>query len=472
VPRVVHETLVSARDLLVAWGPFVLLAAALLAGAYALLDPTPPHRVVLATGPERTAYAEFAKRYAQELKRFGIAVELKPTLGSRDNLRLLRDPKERVDLAFVQGGAAERVRTPEEEQAEAPLVSLGSLFYEPVWIFYRGQPLASLAQLAGRRVNTGVRGSGAPGIVARLLAANQIERDGIRRSSLGDTEAVVALLAGKLDAIALVSAPESPMVQMLLATPGVRLLEFGNAEAYARRYRYISPVVLPRGVADLARDVPKHDVPLLATTTSLVAREDTHPALLELFVQAAARIHGAPGWIARAGQFPSAANSEFPLAKDAERFYRTGPPLLQRYLPFWLANLVDRMWVALFSIVAVLIPLSRLLPPLYQFRVRSRIFRWYRNLRIIEAELEDRQGSRAELAASLDRLETRAAAIKVPLSYADELYRLRQHIRLVRERLESRTYTEFGDAARTGKPVIAAAEDGSVDGGSPGRRSR
>lgn len=434
--RAARETLVSVRDLAVAWGPFILLGAALLVGAYLLLDPTPPHRVVLATGPERSAYAEFGKRYAAELKRFGITVELRTTTGSRDNLRLLRDPKERVDFAFVQGGSSERVRTPEEEAHDEPLVSLGSLFYEPVWIFYRGKPIGGIANFKGMKVNTGARGSGTPGLVNRLLAANQMDRDDLRGSSLGDTEAVVELLGGNLDALVLVSAPESPFVQMLLATPGIRLLEFGNAEAYARRYGYLSPVVLPRGVADLARDVPGHDVPLVAATTSLVAREDTHPALVELFVQAASRIHGSPGWIARAGQFPSPANTELPLAKDAERFYRSGPPLLQRYLPFWLANLIDRMWVALFSIVAVLIPVSRLLPPLYQLRVRSRIFRWYRNLRLIEAELDEKERTRAELLASLDKLEGRVAAIKVPLSYADELYRLRQHIHLVRERLQ------------------------------------
>ena len=435
MPRVVRETLVSARDLALAWGPFVLLGVALLAGAYWLLDPTPPRRVVLATGPERSAYDEFGKRYAAELARYGIAVELKRTLGSRDNLRLLRDPSERVDLAFVQGGSSEHLRTAEEEAKDEPLVSLGSLFYEPVWIFYRGKAIHAVPQLKGLRVNAGARGSGTPGIFARLLAANGMDREQVRRSNLDDQQAVVALLAGQLDAIVLVSAPESPYVQMLLATPGVHLLEFGNAEAYARRYRYLSPVVLPRGVADLARNVPSHDVPLIAATTSLVARKDTHPALVELFVEAASRIHGSPGWIARAGQFPSPANTEFPLAPDAERFYRSGPPLLQRYLPFWLANLVDRMWVALFSIVAVLIPLSRLVPPLYQFRVRSRIFRWYRNLRLIEAQLGEEERSHSELLASLDKLEGRVAAIKVPLSYADELYRLRQHIGLVREKL-------------------------------------
>jgi len=431
VPRLVRVALVSIRDLAVTAGPFILIAIALLIAAYFVLDPAPPRRVVLATGPEGTAYAGFGKRYAAELARFGIQVELRPSMGARENLRLLRDPKEWVDLGFVQGGSSD-----DQETQSAGLVSLGSVNYEPVWIFRRGQPLQRLADLRGLRVNTGVRGSGTPGIIRRLLEANFIEREELKRESLAETPAVMALLEGTLDAAVLVSPPESPMVQMLLQTPGIHLYEYAHAEAYARRFPYLAPVVLPRGVVDLSRDVPREDITLIATTTALVSREDTHPALMQLFVQAAARIHGGPGWIARAGEFPNGRPGEYPLAKEAQRFYQGGPPLLQRYLPFWLANLVDRMWVALFSIIAVLIPLSRLLPPLYEFRVRSRIFRWYRNLRQIESDLDGRQVSREELIAALDRLERRAFAVTVPLSYADELYALRQHIGLVRARLE------------------------------------
>jgi TRAP transporter TAXI family solute receptor len=439
VPRIVRETLISVRDLVIAWGPLIVIAIALLVVAYFLLDPNPPRHVVLGTGPENGAYAEFGKRYAAELKRYGIQVELRQTLGSQDNLRLLRDGKEALNLAFVQGGASETIRTNEHEHVE-PVVSLGSLFFEPVWIFYRAgsiKNLTAITQLRGKRVNIGTMGSGTPGLVNRLLVANQIERADLQLSNLGDTDAVIALLEGKLDALVLVSAPEAQFVQMLLQTPGIRLFEFANAEAYARRYRYISPVVLPRSVAHLALDVPPRDLQLIAATTSLVAREDTHPAIIQLFVQSAARIHSGPGWIARAGQFPSAAHNEFPLAKDAERYYRNGPPLLQQYLPFSLANLIDRMWVALFSIVVVLLPVSRMVPPLYRFRVRSRIFRWYRNLRAIEAELEAGERPRDELIASLDKLESRVAGVRVPLAYADELYSLRSHIVLVRTRLRA-----------------------------------
>jgi TRAP-type uncharacterized transport system substrate-binding protein len=445
MPRIIRETLISVRELTATAGPFILIAIALLALTYVLLDPAPPKHVVLGTGPERSAYEQFGKRYAVELKRYGIEVTLKPTLGSRDNLVLLRDGKQRVDFAFVQGGAGETIRTPQENAAETPLVSLGSLFYEPVWLFYRSESakglnkqatVAQLPQLRGWRVNLGIRGSGAPGLTNRLFAANFVEREELKRSFLEDTPAVVALLAGELDAMFLVSAPESQFVQMLLQTPGIKLFEFTAAEAYARRYPYISPVSLPRGVADLSRDVPPRDEPLIAATTSLVAREGTHPALIQLFVQAAGRIHGGAGWIARAGQFPSSQNTEFPLAKEAERYYRTGPPLLQRYLPFSLANLIDRMWVALVSIAVVLIPISRLVPPLYEFRVRSRIFRWYRHLRQIEDRSERKHAPFADLLAELDRLEAKTAQINVPLSYTEELYSLRAHIDMVRARLE------------------------------------
>lgn len=444
MPRAIRQTLISARDLLVAAGPFLLLVLVLLVAAYFLLDPAPPRRVVLATGPENSAYAEFGKRYAAELKRYGIEVALRATEGSARNLRYLRDAREDVDLAFVQGGSSEAVRAADEDKSGVPLVTLGSVFFEPVWVFYRedsarrlerSATLTQLTQLKGWRVNVGARGSGVPNITSKLLHANDMEPDSLKRSRLELTPAVVALLGGELDALVLASAPESPMVRMLLATPGVKLLEFPQAEAYARRFAYLSPVVLPQGVADLARNVPAHDVTLIAPATALVARERTHPAVMQLFVQAAHVIHGQLGWFARAGQFPSPQNAEFALAREAERYYRSGPPLLQRYLPFWLANLIDRMWVVLVSIIAVLIPVSRAVPPLYEFRVRSRIFRWYAQLRRIEEDLGRKGAAPAELARELDALDAKAERISVPLSYTDELYSLRTHIQLVRERL-------------------------------------
>jgi len=442
MPAKLRLTLLSFRDLLATAGPFILLAIALLAGAYWLLDPTPPNRVVLATGPEQGAYAEFGKRYAAELNKFGITVELRTTHGATENLRLLADPKAGVDIAFTQGGAADRRKA--EDADEVPLVSLGSLFYEPVWLFYRtdsaqrllrSPTLTSLRQLEGWRLNIGARGSGGPNLMLRMIDANDIERTALTPLRLEQTPAVMALLAGEIDALVFASAPESQMVQMLLQTPGIQLFSFAQADAYARRFPFLSPVVLPRGVVDLAQDVPPQDVRLVAPTASLVARDSTHPALIQLFVQTADKVHGGAGWFQRKGDFPSERNTERPLAKEAERFYKNGAPLLQRYLPFWLANLIDRMWPVLVTLIAVLIPLSRTLPPLYEFRVRSRIFRWYGQLRGVE----DRIGTRdaEELLRELAGIERRVEQVTVPLSYADELYALRTHIQMVGNRLRA-----------------------------------
>ena len=442
MPKVLRNTLLSVRDLAVTVGPFVFITLVLLGLAYWVLDPTPPRRVVLATGAEQGAYAEFGKRYAESLRQHGITVELRSTPGAAENLRLLRDKNSNVDLAFVQGGAGEDRSG--DDNPDAGLVSLGSLFYEPVWLFYREESsmrllkrpaLTALSQLPGWKVNIGEPGSGVPNLVTRLLDANHIERKTITLLQQPVTPAVVSFLGGETDAIVFASAPESLMVQMLLQSPGVKLFDFAQAEAYSRRFAFMSPVTLPRGVVDLAGDMPGADVHLVAPTATLVAKAGTHPALIQLFVQAAHTIHGEAGWFQRKGDFPRAANAELPLAKEAERFYTNGPPFLQNHLPFWLANLFDRMWPVLVTIVAILLPLSRTLPPLYAFRIRSRIFRWYAQLRGVEEAMGTRPTQ--ELVRELDDIESRVERITVPLSYTDELYSLRSHIHMVRRRLLS-----------------------------------
>ena len=430
------------RDLLFTVGPFVALAVALLAAAYWMLDPTPPKVVTLATGQEQGAYAEFGRRYAAWMAHQGIEVRLRRTQGTVENLALLRDPASGVDVAFVQGGA-DTVLPPPGEQKDDGLVALGGLFYEPVWIFYRedaarrltGSPtLDALTGLHRARVNVGGQGSGVTNLAMRLLEANRIDPASLDLRRLGQTDATMELLDGRIDAVMFVSAPEAPIVQMLLRTPGVRLFDFVRAEAYSRRYPFLTPVALPRGVVDLASDLPPHDVRLIAPTAMLVARSDVHPALMQLFTLAARAVHGEAGWFQRRGDFPSDRALEWPLAREAERALRSGTPWLQRYLPFWIANLVDRMWLVLLSIFAVLFPLSRILPPLYEFRVRSRVFRWYATLRQIEDDLVA-GADRGALLRRVNELDARLERLHVPLSYADELYALRSHLLLVRGKL-------------------------------------
>lgn len=438
VAATARHTLLSLRDLLVSAGPLALLAVALLVLAYWWLDPAPPRRVRLATGPAQSAYAEFGQRYAKALAANGIEVVLVESQGSQANLQLLREGQ--VDLGFVQGGSGEAA----PEDGEQPLVSLGSLFVEPVWLFYRKDAalqrtpsgrLEQLGQLRGLRVNVGTPGSGVPSLMTKLLEINRIAPASLRLSQREQTPATVDFLAGRLDVLVFASAPEALMVQMLLQTPGVGLMDFAQSEAYARRLPFLTPVLLPRGVVDLAADLPPRDARLVASTTALLAREETHPALLQLFAQAAQSLHGAAGWFNRAREFPNLAHSEYPIAREAERTVKGGLPLLQRYLPFWLANLIERMWLALGLIVAILLPLSRIVPPLYEFRIRSRVFRWYGRLREIEGRHEAGEDTPQALAEALDVLERQVEKVIVPLSYADELYALRNHIQLVRGKL-------------------------------------
>lgn len=460
MPKTIRYTLLSLRDLAVSAGPFILLAVALLTLAYWWLDPNPPKRVTLATGPAQSAYEEFGKRYARALAVEGIEVVLKPSEGSAANLQLLREGK--VDVGFVQGGTSDYT-----DQDEEDLASLGSLFVEPLWLFYRedaarkvaaaaraakapgaraadkAEPaedasLSSLTQLQGLRVNLGTSGSGVPSLMGKLLESNRIDLAALKISRLEQTPATVAFLGGELDAIVFASAPESLMVQMLLQTPGVKLMNFAQSEAYSRRFAFLTPTRLPRGVVDLAANIPPDDVRLVAPTTSLITRTGTHPALQQLLAQAGNDIHGGAGWFKGAREFPNRDNSELPIAKEAERAIKNGTPVLQRYLNFWVANLVERMWLVMGIILAIMLPLSRIIPPLYAFRVRSRIFRWYGQLRDIETRVDssgDNSSTNKDLLEELNNLESRAEKITVPLSYTDELYALRANIHLVRKKL-------------------------------------
>jgi hypothetical protein len=443
MPQALRYTLISIRDLLVSFGPFIVLGVLLLAIAYWWLEPNPPKTVILAAGPAQSAYDEFAKKYATALKASGIDVKVIATQGSSENLQLLRDGK--ADIGFVQGGTGE----PNADDQQK-LQTLGSLFLEPIWLFYRqdaaqrllpGKPeerkLSALTQLAGWRVNVGTTGSGVPNLMGKLLESNRVDMQSVTLTKLDQTPATMALLSGETDAIVFASAPESLMVQMLLQTPDIKLMDFVQAEAYSRRFTFLSPAVLPRGVVDLSLDNPPQELHLAGPTTSLIARNETHPALLQLFTHAAHQIHGTAGWFNRSNEYPSAGRDELPLAKEAERYLKNGPPLLQRYLSFWMANLIERMWVALGIIIAILLPLSRVLPPLYQFRVRSRIFRWYAQLRDIEYRDKKADADRHdELLQELDNLDSKVERIKIPLSYADELYALRNNIHLVRKKLQ------------------------------------
>jgi len=449
-PALRKFSLVSLRDLLAASAPTVILVAIACAVAYVVVDPAPPKRVVLATGQENSAYEDFGRKYAASLARDGIHVVLQASLGSRDNLQRLLEGK--ADIAFVQSGSTQDAQSGGGREG---LVSLGSLFTEPVWLFLRApkahQPeIRNLTQLKGLRINLGPEGTGVPQLFRQVLDANGVEPKQLTISALENTPATVALLDGRIDGLVFSSAPEAPLVQMLLQTPGIRLFDFRQAEAYTRRLPFLTHVVLPRGIVDLGRDIPAQDFHLIAPTATLVAREQLHPALVDLFVNAATTIHGGTGWFQQQGQFPSPRYTEIPVSKEAAKYYRDGPPFLQRYMSFWLANLFDRLWVVAVALAALIIPLSKVVPPLYVWRIRSRVYRWYGQLRAVEQALESADPARgdevrADLLRRLDEIGRRVNHISIPLSYADALYGLRSHINFVRQRVQ-------GSAVNPGAP--------------------
>ena len=263
---------------------------------------------------------------------------------------------------------------------------------------------------------------------------------------------------GRIDGLVFSSGPDALLVQMLLQTPGIKLANFGQAEAYARRLPFLSHVVLPRGIVDLGRDLPPQDYQLIAPTATLVARSDLHPALVELFVQAAGEIHGGAGWFQKQGQFPSSQYTEIPVSREAAKYYKDGPPLLQRYMPFWVANLLDRLWVVVIALAALIIPFSKVVPPLYVWRIKSRLYRWYGQLRVVEqqldeAEPEQRAAVCATLLKRLDDIEERVNHMSIPLAFADNLYGLRSHINFVRQRVNL-TLKQAEETAQTQPPGI------------------
>lgn len=436
MPKILKFTRFSLRDFFVAAGPAAVAVIATCVLAYWLVDPSPPSQVNLSTGQDNSAYEAFGKKYADALARFDIRVTLTPSLGSQQNLQRLNDAESGVDIAFVQSGSTEH-----EEAERRGMVSLGSLFTEPVWLFLREKKnIGHLAQIKGLKINVGPEGTGVPGLFRKLLSANGVEANELTLGSLENTPATVELLAGRIDGLVFSSAPDAPLIQMLLQTPGIKLFDFPQAEAYTRRFPFLSHVILPRGIVDLGRNLPSKDYHLIAPTATLVAREDLHPALIDLFVQAASEIHGTAGWFQRKGEFPTASYTEIPVSAAAQRFFKSGSPLMQRFLPFWLANFFERMWIVIVALGALILPLSRIIPPLYVWKVRSRVFRWYGQLRAAEQAIEDvpRERQAEVYPAQLTRLneiEARVNRISIPLSFADELYGLRSHINFVRRRV-------------------------------------
>jgi TRAP-type uncharacterized transport system substrate-binding protein len=438
-PRLRQLREYSLRDLLVVGLPLILIVVAGFWLASRYIQPAPPKTLILATGGEGGAYQRFGAAYKDVLKRYGIEVIEQPSAGSTENLVRLRDPDYAIDAAFIQGGTA-------RAQEDDAIVSLGGLYNEPLWIFYRAdlesddKALTRISELRGRRIAIGGIGSGTRHLAMELLYANRLNESNVQLLDQGGLGLAQSFAARRLDVAFVVGPPESASVWTLLHTPGLKLMSLAHAEAYTRRFPHLSKLVLPRGSIDMATDQPPRDVHLLASTATLAVREDTHPALIDLLMLALSEVHSGPGVFQRPGEFPRATSADFPLSPEAARYYKSGTPLLQRYLPFWAATLVDRMVVMLIPLIAVLIPVLKIAPGLYNWRIKSRIYQRYGELKFIEAEVEadPTRQTRAEWLKRVDAIEHDVNRLPMPLAFSDMVYTLRAHIGMVREAIENR----------------------------------
>ncbi len=406
-----------------------LVAAAGMFTAFLFVEPPPPSKFVLATGSEVGAYFRFGTGYARELGAKGLSLDVRSSAGSVENLDLLKDPASGVDLAIIQGGI---IDTP-----VPGLVALASLFREPVWLFYRGEIRKRLTEFAGSRIAVGAEGSGTRALALRLLDANEVTAANAELLALASADSLEALLGGEIAAGFFVSAPESAVIQRLLQSDELRLFSFERAGAYAQRLPFLSSVVLHEGAIDFARNLPSRDVTLIAPAATLAAREDFHPALVAPVLEAVTAVHRAGNIFDRAGEFPAGDYLDLPLEDSARRFLSSGPPFLQRFLPFWVANLLDRLVVLAIPLLTLILPLVRILPPFYRWRMRNKVNRIYGRLARLEHHQASGKVTSAAALKQLAELARKAGEISLPPAYVNEVYGLRFHLDRARATLEA-----------------------------------
>jgi TRAP transporter TAXI family solute receptor len=410
------------------------LIAALFAGIWFIL-PQPPQTLTIATGFPDGLYSQFANHLKTELAKEKITLQIRNTGGSVDNLALINDPNSGIDLAIVQSGVGDPVKYPE-------LLSLAGIFYEPLWVWYRqpafmkeGGALTQLSQLQGKRISIGNDGSGTQILSNAILKLNEINADLVKLEKLKPDEAIEKLQKGELDVAFIVAAGEAPILKKFYQIPGIRLMNFDQAEAYTRVLPYLDRIDIPRGIISIANDQPKQDIRTIASTATLVARNDINPATVSLLLGTSYDILRNYSRLQKPGQFPSSKGLDFPMDMDAEIFLRHGPSFFYRYLPFWGAVWVERFIKILIPLLIVLIPVFTYLPAIFNLSLKVKLSRLYKILKNIEKR-SNSPDNYLLLHTELLNLEKRIQQIKVSAMQSKEVYDLKAHVALVRHQLE------------------------------------
>jgi TRAP transporter TAXI family solute receptor len=420
----------SYKELLITLGPAILLTIVGFWVAYQFVAPPPPKKISITTGSKTGAYYQFALQYQIELAKEDIELEILTSQGSKQNIdRLIAN---QADIALIQGGTGHQ---------EKSLQSLGSLYYEPLWIFAKVEINAEkITDLSGLRIAYGVEGSGTRVLANELLALNHINQQSAQLLSLSSLDAAQAVTNDQCDVAFIVASAKSESVQLLLRNENVKLIQLNRIDAYTRLLPYLSKIVLPEGIVDLALNYPSQAVNLLSPSANLVVNEDFNSALVVLLLRAADKIHQKSGLFSAAKTFPSARAEAYPIHDVAKRFYKVGSPFLMRYLPFWPAVFLDRMIVMIIPLLALIIPLGKIMPPLYRWRIRSKIYRWYKELQEVDDQLHAPNLTAEQMIGlnnDLSKIQNEVHKVKTPLSYADQVYNLLIHIDLVKKNLNA-----------------------------------
>lgn len=415
----------SYKELLKLLIPAILLIILGFYAAYQFVSPAPPRHIIISAGQADDSYYDFAKKYQKALEKEDIKLEVLASSGSRENIERLLNKE--VDIAFVQGGTA---------FAGEKLYSLGSLYYEPLLIFYHKElSLRYLSDLKGLKISIGEEGSGTRILASQLLQINHINSNNTEFISVANQAAVTQLMQGDIDVAFFVTSINSPAIKALITNPQLKLFNVARSAAYTRLFPYLAAITLPQGILLLHENIPQEPLTLLAPTANLVVGEDFNKSLSILLLQAMKENHGQTAFFSSPQFFPNSELSAFPITDVAQRFYKKGPPLLMKYLPFWAATFVDRMIVMLLPLIVIILPLMKILPPLYRWRIRSKIYRWYGELEKIDDYALGKHLSEEEfthLNEKLDEISRQVNKVDTPLSYADQLYNLQMHIDLVR----------------------------------------
>ncbi len=439
------------HGLVLSLGVILLIGAVISLAALAFINSATPSTLTITSGPAGSTFQRNAEKYKKILAREGVSLKILPSGGSEDNLKKLSDPKSRVDVGFVLGGEAIGDNIDQ-------LVSLGSISYQPLMIFYHGKTRELISDFRGLRLDIGPEGSGARSLALALLKANGMkEKDVSLAENAVSTEAVRAFLDNRIDAIFLMGdSTATEQMRQLLHAEDIHLFSFSQADGYTRRINYLNKLELPRGALDFGKDIPSDNIHLVGPTVELIARNNLHPALSDLLLDAAKEVHGAPGIFKKRGEFPAPLEHEYPISPDASRFYSSGKSFLYRTFPFWMAGLVARTLAVIVPLALLLIPALKLAPVIYRWRMESRIYRWYRALLEVERDafqpaIDARR--RDEILRQLDHIEHAVNKIVVPAAFGDLFYGLRGNINFVRQSVLSRHPSPPEDTPATPCPL-------------------